>query len=182
MSSVIVVEGIHDQMRIQSIYPEANIVITNGREISSETIAFIQELSKANEIIIFTDPDSPGEKIRSLIAEAVPNAKHAFLRKKDAISKNNKKVGIEHASKECILESLSTIYSNEIKEETLKIEDMYDLGLIGGKNSAHLREAISLQFNIGNPNAKTFLKRMNMLQIKKEELEKLCQVLEIKAL
>ena len=30
MNSVIVVEGIHDEMKIKSVYPEANIVITNG--------------------------------------------------------------------------------------------------------------------------------------------------------
>ena len=34
MNSVIVVEGIHDEMKIKSVYPDANVVITNGREIS----------------------------------------------------------------------------------------------------------------------------------------------------
>ena len=91
MPSVIVVEGLHDKIRIESIYPDAQIVITNGSEISSKTIELIQSLSQTNEIIIFTDPDSPGEKIRNEIALAVPTAKHAFLRKKDAISKNKKK-------------------------------------------------------------------------------------------
>ena len=68
MSSVIVVEGIHDEMRIKEIYPSANVVTTNGREISEATLNFIVELSKTNEIIIFTDPDTPGEKIRERIA------------------------------------------------------------------------------------------------------------------
>lgn len=175
MSSVIVVEGIHDEMRIKEIYPSANVVTTNGREISETTLNFIAELSKTNEIIIFTDPDTPGEKIRERIASIVPNAKHAFLRKKDAISKNHKKVGIEHASKACISESLALVYNNAIKTYTIQIQDLYDLDLIGFENSALKREWISNYLNIGKPNAKTFLKRLNMLQIHKEELVRLCQ-------
>lgn len=179
MSSVIVVEGIHDQTKIVEVYPEANVVITNGSEISKATLDLLKELSKNNEIIIFTDPDSPGEKIRNTIAEFIPNVKHAFLRKKDAISKNKKKVGIEHTSKECIIESLSCLYMDDGKPDTIGIQDMYALGLIGMPNSAMRREAISDLLNIGKPNAKTFLKRINMLQIKKEVLEKICRKLEM---
>ncbi|MCM1131392.1 MAG: ribonuclease M5 [Roseburia sp.] len=179
MSSVIVVEGLHDKIRIESVFPDANIIITNGSEISEDTVELIKNLSKTNEIIIFTDPDSPGEKIRNRVSLAVPNALHAFLRKKDAISKNKKKVGIEHASKECILESLSHLYSNQCQTDTISLTDIYELGLMGMQNSRSLRDRISEELNIGKPNAKTFLKRVNMLQIKKEELKELCQKLEV---
>lgn len=179
MSSVIVVEGLHDKIRVESVFPDANIVITNGSEISEGIIELIKNLSKTNEIIIFTDPDSPGEKIRNQISLAVPNAAHAFLRKKDAFSKNKKKVGIEHASKGCILESLSYLYSNQGQPDTISLTDIYELELMGMPNSGSLRERISDELNIGKPNAKTFLKRVNMLQIKKEELKELCQKLEV---
>lgn len=175
MNSVIVVEGIHDEMRIKSIYPSAFIVCTNGREISKDTIDLLQKLSVSNEIIIFTDPDYPGEKIREIIAGAVPTAKHAFLRKKDAISKNKKKVGIEHASKECIIDSLQHIYAQNTGLDTISMNDLFEFGLNGSLNSASLRAHISDELNIGQPNAKTFLKRLNMLQITKEELYQLCQ-------
>ena len=68
MNSIIIVEGIHDEMLIKSIYPEANVIITNGSEIKEETLAMIQKLSKNNEIIVFTDPDYPGERIRQLLS------------------------------------------------------------------------------------------------------------------
>ena len=179
MPSVIVVEGLHDKIKVESIYPNANIVITNGSEISQDTIQLIQTLSKTNQIIIFTDPDSPGERIRNVIAKAVPSSYHAFLRKKDSISRNGKKVGIEHASKECIIESLSTVYLNQQEEDTITLADMYELGLMGMPDSSALRERLADEFNIGRPNAKTFLKRVNMLQIKKEVLEELCRKLEV---
>lgn len=174
---IIVVEGVHDEAKIKSVFPNACCVITNGREIHKETIEYIQKLSKHNRIIVFTDPDSPGEKIRNIITEAVPEAKQAFLRKRDCISKNKKKVGIEHASKEAIIEALGYMYGNETASKNIGITDLYELGLNGGAESAVLRNKISDLLNIGRPNAKTFLKRVNMLGLTKKEIEEiLCRI------
>jgi hypothetical protein len=50
---------------------------------------------------------------------------------------------------------------------------MVDLGLNGWEVSSKLREGISSKLNIGKPNAKTFLKRINALNISKEKLVEL---------
>ena len=176
MASVIIVEGIHDEMRIKSIFSEANVLTTNGREIDSKTIDLIKKLSVDYDIIIFTDPDAPGERIRNIIKESVPCAKHAFLRKKDCISKNKKKVGIEHASNEAIIDALEHLLEPN-NEDTISLLDLYELGLNGFINSGLLRDKISDILNIGRPNAKTFLKRINLLRLSKEELGDLvCKV------
>ncbi len=173
-NSVIVVEGTHDEERIKKVYPDAFCIITNGSEISKETLDMIKEYSKKYKIIIFTDPDSPGERIRHKILEVLPTASEAFLPKKICISKNHKKVGIEHAPLEDIKEALNNYLDKDnIKADNLTNIDMMDLGLNGGINSSKYREYISLKLNIGHPNAKTFLKRINALNIKKEELIKL---------
>lgn len=179
MNSIIVVEGIHDEMKIKSVFPNANVVITNGREISQSTLDMIKKLSETNEIIIFTDPDSPGEAIRKRITEIVPNAKQAFLRKKDAISKNRKKVGIEHADSDIIKESLDNLYIFNNSNNNINMSDLFRLGLNGNSGSAVLRDRISEHLNIGKPNAKTFLSRLNLINISLEELEDLCQKLEM---
>jgi ribonuclease M5 len=177
MASVIVVEGVHDVARLKAIYPDCNCVITNGREIDNSTIELIKELSKNHEIIIFTDPDSPGERIRNIITDAVPNAKQAFLRKKDCISNNRKKVGIEHASAEAIINALDNVYTPTFKEDVITMNELFELGLNGNSNSSILRDKISEYLNIGKPNCKTFLKRLNLLQIDKEELKEIiCKV------
>ena len=54
-----------------------------------------------------------------------------------------------------------------------------NLGLNGFPNSKILRDRISEYLNIGMPNAKTFLKRLNLIQISLEELKELCQKLEM---
>lgn len=177
MEDIIIVEGTHDAIKIKSVFPNAECVVTNGSEISNETLVLIKKLSESYGIIIFTDPDSPGEKIRTMIQNLVPNAKHAFLRKKDCISENRKKVGIEHASKELIEEALSNIYAPLNLPDTINIIDLYELGLNGSKDSSILRDKISDYLNIGKPNCKTFLKRLNLLQITKEKLEEIiCKV------
>lgn len=177
MASVIVVEGVHDVARLKAIYPDCNCVITNGREIDDSTIDLIKELSKTHEIIIFTDPDSPGERIRSIITDAVPNAKQAFLRKKYCISSNRKKVGIEHASSEAIIDALDNVYTPTFSEDVITMNELFELGLNGNSNSAVLRDKISDYLNIGKPNCKTFLKRLNLLGLTKKDVEELlCKV------
>ncbi len=177
MDDIIVVEGTHDVIKIHEAYPNANCVITNGSEISVDTINYIKELSKSHNIIVFTDPDYPGERIRSKIEEIVPNCKHAFIRKKDAHSHNFKKLGVEHATKEVIIECLENVYENNKSEDTITNLDLFELGLTGMENSSELRDKISDKLNIGKPNNKTFLKRLNLIGITKEKLEDLlCQI------
>ena len=177
MDDIIVVEGTHDVIKIHEAYPNANCVITNGSEISIDTINYIKELSKSHNIIVFTDPDYPGERIRSKIEEIVPNCKHAFIRKKDAHSHNFKKLGVEHATKEVIIECLENVYDNNVSEGTITNLDLFELGLTGMENSSELRDKISDKLNIGKPNNKTFLKRLNLIGITKEKLEDLlCQI------
>lgn len=168
--SLIVCEGIHDEERIKKVYPNAFCVITNGSEISRETLLMIKEYSKTHKIIIFTDPDSPGERIRHKVLEVVPNASEAFLPKKICISKNHKKVGIEHAPLEDIKEALNQYIDKDIEQGSLTNVDMLDLGLNGNSNASRLREQIANKLNIGRPNAKTFLKRINALNISKDKL------------
>ena len=172
MNDVIVVEGLHDEIRIKSVYPDANVVITNGSEVSEDTIKLLKELAKTHDIIIFTDPDSPGERIRSIINANIPSCKQAFLRKKDAISKNKKKVGIEHADYDIIKEALEPVFSNKVNTtESITSLELYELGLNGMPDSSLIRDKISNYLNIGKPNFKTFYKRLNLLGITKDELK-----------
>ena len=170
-NQIIVCEGTHDEHKILAAYPNARCVITNGSEIGEDTLNLIKELSKKYEIVIFTDPDSPGEKIRKRIVEIVPNAKHAFIKKDKCISTNNKKVGVEHATLTDIKEALENLLSPRDDVEPLTLSDLYELGLSGTPESSKLRQALGKKLNIGNPNTKTFIKRIAMLGIDKEKLK-----------
>lgn len=180
-SKIIVVEGLHDLARIKEVYKNANVLVTDGSKVKDEFISMLKKLSENNGIIVFTDPDYPGERIRKIISQNIPNASHAFLQKNKCISKNKKKVGIEHASLDDIKEALENVYKEEDVVGNLIINDLYDLGLVGQDNSSYLRDQISYYLNIGKANAKTFLNRINSFGITKEELEEiLCKIENLK--
>ena len=167
---VVIVEGLHDLERLKSIYPDIDVLITNGSEIE-RNLPEIIEVSKKREVILFLDPDYPGERIRKILNSYIPNAKHAFFKKDLAISKNKKKVGIEHAKKIDIIEALDNVLSINESSDLITINDLYKLGLIGEENSSALREEICLNYNLGHTNAKTFLKRINMFGLTLKDIE-----------
>ena len=55
-------------------------------------------------------------------------------------------------------------------EETITSIDMSELGLLGGENSAQLRQKAGRLLHIGFGSAKTMKNRLNCLGITKEEL------------
>lgn len=173
-NSLIVVEGIHDEERIKKIYKDAFVITTNGSEISKMTLDMLKQYTENYNILVFTDPDYPGEKIRAKIHEVIPSAIDLFLPKKPCISKNKKKVGIEHAPESLIKEALDTyMFGYEKPSSDITYEFLLDLGLVGNKNSNKIRGKVSAKLNIGNPNAKTFLKRVNALGVSKSEIERI---------
>lgn len=172
-NQIIICEGTHDEQKIKTAYPEASCIITNGSEISQDTLTLIKALAEKHEIIIFTDPDFPGERIRNRVMQVVPNAKHAFIKKHKCISENNKKVGVEHATVEDIKEALSSVYTPCEIIKTIKMSDLTALGLTGSALASKKREKISQALNIGTPNAKTFINRLTLFGITLEDLRKL---------
>lgn len=172
--SLIVVEGIHDEERIKKIYKDAFVITTNGSEVSLSCLNMLKEYQEDYNILVFTDPDHPGEKIRAKIHEAVPSAIDLFLPKTPCISKNKKKVGIEHAPSELIKEALDMyMFGFEKHTSDISYQTLLDLNLVGQKCSSELRSKVSFKLNIGNPNAKTFLKRVNALGLSSNDLKKL---------
>lgn len=171
-NQIIICEGTHDAIKINSVYKDIKCIITNGSEISKETLDMIKRYSLNYQIVCFLDPDYPGERIRSIISNIVPECKHVYIKKELCISKNRKKVGVEHASIDDIKKVLDPVLTiNKIikKNKEITINDLYELCIIGNKK---LRVYISNYYNIGNPNNKTLLNRLNSLNIDLNDLKK----------
>src|SRR5690625_3361364 len=97
IKEIIVVEGKSDTVAIKRAV-DADTIETNGSAISDETIEKIKLAQQTRGVIIFTDPDVPGRKIRQTIIDHVPHCKHAFLSKDEAKANNKTGIGVEHAS------------------------------------------------------------------------------------
>ena len=169
-NEVLVVEGKNDKARILAIFPHLNVVTTNGSEISDETLNMLEELSQNHKIILFLDPDYPGERIRNKILNRIPNCDNIFIEKKKAIDEKKHKVGVEHASTLDLKNALENRISYSNKTNHLSISHMYQLGLAGSPNSVSKRKYLAERLHIGSPNAKTLLNRLNFLGMDYEKV------------
>ncbi|MED3624609.1 ribonuclease M5 [Neobacillus thermocopriae] len=179
IQEIIVVEGKDDTTAIKRAV-DADTIETNGSAVNQSTIDKIRRAQKTRGVIIFTDPDYPGEKIRKTIAENVPGCKHAFLTKAAAMAKGDKGIGVEHASPEAIREALrdAQVMMEQPVEEITQ-EDLIAAGLIAGKGAKERRIRLGELLKIGYTNGKQLHKRLMMFQISKQEfLEALVQVLQ----
>ncbi|MYL60680.1 ribonuclease M5 [Virgibacillus halodenitrificans] len=173
IKEVIVVEGRDDTTRIQQAV-HADTIETNGSAINKEIIKRIKHAKDKRGIIIFTDPDYPGERIRHIIDQAVPGCKHAFLTQDNARAKHpqNKSLGIEHATNEAIQNALLGVYElAEEKTSEITKEDLVYYGLLGGNKASKRRERIGELLHIGHTNGKQLLKRLTMFEITKQQFE-----------
>lgn len=167
---VFVVEGRHDAIRLKNLV-KAEVFVTDGLNVPEDLLATLKELSKSKEIVVFTDPDSPGNRIRQKIAQEIPGVRHAFVSKEDALGKH--KVGVEHATDETILEALEHITPSKMKEDTLTYGEYLRLGLTGDRGSRERRLKLSKVLHIGYADAKVFFRYLNLIGVSAEDLERM---------
>ncbi len=172
IQEVIVVEGRHDTEKLRK-YFDCDTIETGGTSLGDEVLERIKHAQKSRGVIVFTDPDSPGNRIRHVVNQYVPGCKNAFVMKKDA--KTDKKVGVEHAEFEVLKDALENLMTYQDVEASLTMNDMIDLGLSGKTDSSTLRDRVGEYFHIGSGNAKTMLRRMNFLHLTKEEIRQVIE-------
>ncbi len=169
---ILVVEGIHDYNKLKEIF-KGLIITTNGSQISKETLNLLKEYGKDNRVIIFTDPDYPGERIRNKIKEVCPNSIHVFINKRKCISKNNKKVGVEHANIKDIKEALADLHLSTNNFNYWNLSKLIELDLSSGLQAKERRKYLADKLNIGNPNTKTLINRLNSFNISIDKVKEI---------
>lgn len=152
----VIVEGRYDKIKLSSIL-NAVIIETEGFGIfnNKEKQQLIRRLADTKGLLILTDSDSAGFKIRSFIKGIVPaeTIKHAYIpdifgkeKRKTEASKEGK-LGVEGVKKELILEALEKAgvfceeTENTEKREITKL-DLYEDGLSGRADSDALRKKL----------------------------------------
>lgn len=178
IKEIIVVEGKDDTTAIKRAV-EADTIETNGSAINEETIEKIKLAQATRGVIVFTDPDFPGQKIRQTITAHVPECKHAFIPKEDALHKHGRGVGVEHASPEVIRNALKDAHlmADDAVEE-ISQEDLLVAGLIGGTGSKERREKLGKLLKIGYTNGKQLHKRLQMFQITQNDFAQAIKVIQ----
>ncbi|WP_172357163.1 ribonuclease M5 [Lactococcus insecticola] len=182
ISEVIVVEGKDDTANLKRYY-DVDTYETQGSAISDDDLLRIERLHELRGVIVFTDPDHSGERIRRIIMTAIPSVRHAFLNRGEAKPKSKTKgrsLGVEHASFADLDKALSQVTSNfdDVMDFDMTAHDLIRLGLIAKADSRKRREFLGEQLRIGYSNAKQQLKRLALFGITLAEVEAVMQKFE----
>ncbi len=167
IKEIIVVEGRDDTVAIKRAV-DADTIETGGSAINESILQRIRLAQERRGVIVLTDPDYPGERIRKIISQAVPGCKHAFIRREDGTRHGD--VGVENASPEVIIRALSNVRTEMAEQqEAITFEDLVAHRLTSDADSKERRLRLGERLGIGYANAKQLHKRLNAFQISREE-------------
>lgn len=167
IKEVIVVEGRDDITAVKRAV-DAEMIAVGGFGINAKVIERIKEAQKRQGVIVFTDPDFAGEKIRRIISKRVSGIKHAYITKQEGLKDDD--IGVENASPETIIRALNNAKC-EVKEKRdfFNTQDLYFFKIMGDKDSKNRREMIGKELGIGYCNSAQFITRLNNYGITREE-------------
>ena len=149
---------------------EADCIITEGFNLKSQALKNIEQAYKKRGIIIMTDPDMAGERIRTYLTRRFPEAKHAFVPVDEATDHDD--IGIEQAKPEAIRKALAKVRTLEWEPTNLFTgADLIMNDLSGAADASQRRARLGAALGLGFANAKTFLKRLNHYGITREEFD-----------
>ena len=160
IDEAIIVEGKYDKIKLSSIV-DAVIIITNGFGIFKDTekLELIRYYAKKTGIIILTDSDAAGRRIRGYIKGSVGSGKITNVYIPDVFGKEKRKVkpsaegklGVEGIDVQTLLaafEKSGITASHSGNRSDITKLTLYEMGLSGGANSRELRERLQLRLGL----------------------------------
>lgn len=148
----VIVEGKYDKIKLSSVI-DAVIIPTNGFRVfkDKEKMELIRYYASGAGIIILTDSDSAGFKIRNYIKGSVGNARifnvyipdiYGKERRKTEYSKEGK-LGVEGMDEKVLIEAFKKsgidFSSEPRRRRDITKMDLFEDGLSGGANSSEKR-------------------------------------------
>lgn len=155
LEQAVIVEGKYDKIKLSSVV-DAVIITTNGFSVikDKEKLEIIRFFAKNKGIIILTDSDSAGFKIRNFLKGAISDGKitNVYIpdifgkEKRKAVPSKEGKIGVEGIDTKILLEAFRkagviSTESDSSREPVTKL-DLFEAGLSGGNNSAEKRSEL----------------------------------------
>ena len=167
IDGVLIVEG-KDDVSYLSSFVNALFFTTNGYDVSQEKVAFLKEASEVNKLIIFTDPDEAGDKIRNTLKNQLLGAFEAKCEK--IVRKNQKKFGVAEMAKSAIIEALRGFATTtEFKTNNYHLSTLISLS----KNHKEAKDKLISKYRLIDGNNKSLENQLNILKINPQEIKEL---------
>ena len=164
IDDIIIVEGKDDVSNLSQVIDATIIPIHGSVGLSDKKLRQIEVLSENNNIIILTDPDFTGKKIREKINERVnKNIVNIYVSRNKANKDGN--IGVENVDKNVIynifLEYLNNKDKKNIRTYTYTVSDIIENKLMGSKDSKLRRQMLGDMLKIGYYNSKSLMSVLN---------------------
>ena len=183
----VIVEGKYDKIKLSALI-DGTIIETNGFTIfkDKDKLEMLRVLAKKTGLIILTDSDAAGFKIRNYIRSAIPEGEliHVYIpdvygkeRRKAAPSKEGK-LGVEGIDLKTLLQCFEkaglTAEKADSRREEITKADLFLWGLSGTDGALAKRQALLKKLNFPERmSTKALLPVLNTLFAKEEFLEML---------
>lgn len=155
LTQILVVEGRYDKIHLDSIL-DAVIIPTHGFSVFTnlELREFLKKMAKERGLIVLTDSDAAGFKIRSFLRGITQPGQITDVYIPDLFGKEKRKrtaskegkLGVEGVSKEILLQSFQQAgivpKSSPTCDASITRLDLYQDGFYGGEDSACLRQIL----------------------------------------
>ena len=157
---LVIVEGKYDKIKLERVL-DALILPTDGFALfkDKQKTDFIRAYAKKNGVLILTDSDAAGFKIRNYLAAILPGETilNAYIpdvpgkEKRKSAASSEGKLGVEGMENAVLIEALikAGIEETKVAEDSIKSYDLYKYGFLGKENSSVLRG--KLIFALGLP-------------------------------
>lgn len=187
----VITEGRYDKARLATVI-DGLIITTEGFGIfnSKEKQTLIKKIADEKGIIILTDSDAAGFKIRNFLKNIVPEDKitHAYIpdiygkeKRKTAPSKEGK-LGVEGIDNSLIEKALlgTGLFDETEKkpaEDPITTADLFETGLSGRANSADRRRELLVSMGLpARLTGKNLLAVLNTFMTREELFSKVSEI------
>ena len=175
IEEVIVVEGKYDKERLKNI-TDAPIICTHGFELyrSKRIINSIKTMAKNRGVIVLTDSDRAGFRIRNYIKQCLGDSvdvKHAYIPQLKGKEKRKEKAGAdgilgvegmsEKLLEEILIKVANTTDSEHVNLKSVDKATFYADGFSGKPDSAEKRNKLARLMNLPNMSANALLDIIN---------------------
>ncbi len=161
VSQVVVVEGKYDAIKLDSIV-DGLIIPVNGFSVFSDTEkkTLLKQLGSKNGIILVTDSDTAGFKIRNYIKNICKDSEIINVYIPPVEGKEKRKVrpskegllGVEGIDRDTLIKCLEEAGVNRslesVNKDNMTYTDLFELGLSGTSNSSINRLILAKKLNI----------------------------------
>jgi len=160
LRQAVIVEGKYDQIRLESLV-DALILTTDGFRIFSdkEMCALIRKLAATCGIVVVTDSDAAGFKIRAHISNIAKDGDIVHVYVPDILGKESRKEkpgaegklgveGMDTRSLEAAFRAAGIIGDGQKEGSRITKQDLYDMGFSGRSGSRSLREKLTRRLDL----------------------------------